>query len=153
MARSIPIAAPPMSSSQAPDGTLATSPAGTAPAGQADKATNGQAGKATNIVWHHSTVTRASRAHQRGHRSAILWFTGLSGAGKSTLANAVNSALSSPPRPGTWGRSCRTRRYWSANPRKPRIDSSNPSAGLGKATNYFVLPVSAPPRQRFRFDR
>ena len=48
---------------------------------------------ATNIVWHHSTVSRAARAHQRGHRSAILWFTGLSGAGKSTLANAVNSAL------------------------------------------------------------
>ncbi|MFI0401548.1 MAG: adenylyl-sulfate kinase [Cyanobium sp.] len=44
-------------------------------------------------MWHHSTVTRAARAHQRGHRSAILWFTGLSGAGKSTLANAVNSAL------------------------------------------------------------
>ncbi len=50
-------------------------------------------GNSTNIVWHHSTVTRAARAHQRGHRSAILWFTGLSGAGKSTLANAVNSAL------------------------------------------------------------
>ncbi|SBO44881.1 adenylyl-sulfate kinase [Cyanobium sp. NIES-981] len=50
-------------------------------------------GKSTNIVWHHSTVTRAARAHQRGHRSAILWFTGLSGSGKSTLANAVNSAL------------------------------------------------------------
>ena len=50
-------------------------------------------GASTNIVWHHSTVTRAARAHQRGHRSAILWFTGLSGAGKSTLANAVNGAL------------------------------------------------------------
>jgi adenylylsulfate kinase len=50
-------------------------------------------GAATNIVWHHSTVNRAARAHQRGHRSAILWFTGLSGSGKSTLANAVNSAL------------------------------------------------------------
>jgi adenylylsulfate kinase len=50
-------------------------------------------GASTNIVWHHSTVTRTARAHQRGHRSAILWFTGLSGAGKSTLANAVNSAL------------------------------------------------------------
>ena len=50
-------------------------------------------GNSTNIVWHHSTVTRAARQHQRGHRSAILWFTGLSGAGKSTLANAVNSAL------------------------------------------------------------
>jgi len=49
--------------------------------------------RATNIVWHHSSVDRSARAHQRGHRSAILWFTGLSGAGKSTLANAVNSAL------------------------------------------------------------
>jgi len=49
--------------------------------------------KSTNIVWHHSSVDRAARAHQKGHRSAILWFTGLSGAGKSTLANAVNSAL------------------------------------------------------------
>ena len=50
-------------------------------------------GKSTNIAWHHSTVNREARAHQRGHRSAILWFTGLSGSGKSTLANAVNSAL------------------------------------------------------------
>jgi adenylylsulfate kinase len=49
--------------------------------------------KATNIVWHHTSVDREARARQRGHRSAILWFTGLSGAGKSTLANAVNSAL------------------------------------------------------------
>ena len=50
-------------------------------------------GASTNIAWHHSTVDRAARAKQRGHRSAILWFTGLSGAGKSTLANAVNGAL------------------------------------------------------------
>ncbi|MFM9101058.1 MAG: adenylyl-sulfate kinase [Cyanobium sp.] len=65
----------------------AASPASTAETG------TGPATKATNIVWHHSSVSRAARAHQRGHRSAILWFTGLSGAGKSTLANAVNSAL------------------------------------------------------------
>ena len=50
-------------------------------------------GASTNIAWHHTTVDRAARAEQRGHRSAILWFTGLSGSGKSTLANAVNSAL------------------------------------------------------------
>ena len=49
--------------------------------------------KATNIVWHQASVDRDARAEQRGHRSAILWFTGLSGAGKSTLANAVNQAL------------------------------------------------------------
>ena len=50
-------------------------------------------GNSTNIAWHHAAVTRDERAQQRGHRSAILWFTGLSGAGKSTLANAVNQAL------------------------------------------------------------
>ena len=50
-------------------------------------------GASTNIAWHHASVDRAARAEQRGHRSAILWFTGLSGAGKSTLANAVNAAL------------------------------------------------------------
>jgi adenylylsulfate kinase len=56
-------------------------------------AARAEALKATNIVWHHASVDRAARAEQRGHRSAILWFTGLSGAGKSTLANAVNQAL------------------------------------------------------------
>ena len=49
--------------------------------------------KATNIVWHEASVDRAAMADKRGHRSAILWFTGLSGSGKSTLANAVNAAL------------------------------------------------------------
>ena len=49
--------------------------------------------KANNIVWHQSSVDREARSQQRGHRSAILWFTGLSGSGKSTLANAVNVAL------------------------------------------------------------
>ena len=38
-------------------------------------------------------MDRAARAQQRGHRSAILWFTGLSGSGKSSLANAVNAVL------------------------------------------------------------
>ena len=50
-------------------------------------------GASTNIAWHQASVDRAARAQQRGHRSAILWFTGLSGSGKSTLANAVNAAL------------------------------------------------------------
>ena len=47
----------------------------------------------TNIVWHQTSVTRQQRAEQRGHRSAILWLTGLSGSGKSTLANAVDTEL------------------------------------------------------------
>ena len=49
--------------------------------------------RSTNIVWHKSSVDRDARSKQRGHGSAILWFTGLSGSGKSTLANAVNVAL------------------------------------------------------------
>ncbi len=53
----------------------------------------GPESKATNIVWHQASVNRIARAQQRGHQSAILWFTGLSGSGKSTLANAVNEAL------------------------------------------------------------
>ena len=55
--------------------------------------TAGDNHKSTNIVWHQASVDRDTRAKQRGHDSAILWFTGLSGAGKSTLANAVNAAL------------------------------------------------------------
>jgi adenylylsulfate kinase len=50
-------------------------------------------GASTNIAWHEASVGRNERSKQRGHRSAILWFTGLSGSGKSTLANAVNAAL------------------------------------------------------------
>ena len=49
--------------------------------------------KATNIVWHQSSVDREARSQQRGHRSAVLWFTGLSGAGKSTIANLVETKL------------------------------------------------------------
>jgi adenylylsulfate kinase len=49
--------------------------------------------KSSNTVWHHATVTRLRREQQNGHRSAVLWFTGLSGAGKSTLAHAVEEEL------------------------------------------------------------
>lgn len=49
--------------------------------------------QSSNTVWHHATVTRARREEQNGHKSAILWFTGLSGAGKSTLAHAVEERL------------------------------------------------------------
>lgn len=49
--------------------------------------------KSTNTVWHHATVTRARREQLNGHKSVIIWFTGLSGAGKSTLAHAVEERL------------------------------------------------------------
>lgn len=46
-----------------------------------------------NIVWHDAAVTRADREAMNGHKSTIIWFTGLSGSGKSTLAHAVEEAL------------------------------------------------------------
>lgn len=46
-----------------------------------------------NIFLQHSLVTKLERNAQAGHKSVILWFTGLSGAGKSTLAHAVEKAL------------------------------------------------------------
>src|SRR3989338_4452147 len=49
--------------------------------------------KSSNVVWHHATVTRGRREAMNGHRSAMLWFTGLSGAGKSSLAHAVEEQL------------------------------------------------------------
>jgi len=49
--------------------------------------------QSTNTVWHNATVTRTRREQQNGHKSVILWFTGLSGAGKSTLAHAVEERL------------------------------------------------------------
>lgn len=45
------------------------------------------------VVWHPQTVSREARAVRNGHRSALLWFTGLSGSGKSTIANLVEQRL------------------------------------------------------------
>ncbi|HEY8118962.1 MAG TPA: adenylyl-sulfate kinase [Methylophilaceae bacterium] len=53
-----------------------------------------------HIKWHEAIVNRDSRQLQSGHKSVIIWFTGLSGSGKSTLAHAVEEAL--------YDRSCRT---------------------------------------------
>ncbi len=49
--------------------------------------------KSSNVVWHQATVTRTRRESMNGHRSTIIWFTGLSGSGKSTLAHAVEETL------------------------------------------------------------
>lgn len=46
-----------------------------------------------NIIWHNATVTRKRRNSNNGHKSVVLWFTGLSGSGKSTLAHAVEGEL------------------------------------------------------------
>lgn len=47
----------------------------------------------SNIRWHHAAITRQRRESLNGHKSVIVWFTGLSGAGKSTLAHAVEDRL------------------------------------------------------------
>ena len=46
-----------------------------------------------NIYRQQGLVHQQDRQQQAGHKSVILWFTGLSGAGKSTLAHAVEKAL------------------------------------------------------------
>ncbi len=49
--------------------------------------------KSENVVWQEQAVTREHRQTQNGHKSFVIWFTGLSGSGKSTLANAVEAEL------------------------------------------------------------
>ncbi len=46
-----------------------------------------------DITWHHHKVTKSVRQQQHGHKSCLLWFTGLSGAGKSTLASELECRL------------------------------------------------------------
>jgi len=45
------------------------------------------------IVWHEASVNRAERSKAKGHRPALLWYTGFSASGKSTIANAVDRKL------------------------------------------------------------
>ncbi|MDX9741452.1 MAG: adenylyl-sulfate kinase [Gammaproteobacteria bacterium] len=49
--------------------------------------------KSSNVVWHQASIDRGMRERLNGHKSAVLWFTGLSGSGKSTLAHAVEDRL------------------------------------------------------------
>ena len=49
--------------------------------------------KSTNVVWEKSLVTLQDREKLNGHKSFVLWFTGLSGSGKSTLAHAIEKKL------------------------------------------------------------
>ena len=46
-----------------------------------------------NTVKHNYKITKKQREFHNGHKSYLLWFTGLSGSGKSTLANLVEVAL------------------------------------------------------------
>ena len=77
-----------MLSSEAPSETTSTTTSSSSTYGKVQTV-----GKSTNIAFHKPTITRSDIEEKNGHKSAILWFTGLSGSGKSTLANAVHSAL------------------------------------------------------------
>lgn len=46
-----------------------------------------------NIIKHKYTISREKRNDQNGHRSLVIWFTGLSGSGKSTIANLLEERL------------------------------------------------------------
>jgi len=47
----------------------------------------------SHIVPQQYLLSKRDRWKMNGHRSCIIWFTGLSGSGKSTLANAVEIQL------------------------------------------------------------
>ena len=49
--------------------------------------------ESNNITCHDSEVTKEERQNRNGHKSAVIWFTGLSGSGKSTVSVALEKAL------------------------------------------------------------
>ncbi|MGB5156358.1 adenylyl-sulfate kinase [Desulfobacterium sp. N47] len=53
-----------------------------------------------NTICYNSLVTRIDREKLNGHKSVVIWFTGLSGSGKSTIAHEVEKRL--------FGLACRT---------------------------------------------
>ena len=46
-----------------------------------------------NVFWQQTRVSREDRERRRGHRGAVIWFTGLSASGKSTLAAMTEERL------------------------------------------------------------
>jgi len=49
--------------------------------------------KSENIIWQNMSIKRNDRKLSYGHKSILVWFTGLSGSGKSTIANIVEQRL------------------------------------------------------------
>lgn len=45
------------------------------------------------VVWHKVLVTREMRESLNGHKSLVLWFTGLPSSGKSTIAHTLEKKL------------------------------------------------------------
>lgn len=66
---------------------------GTEEGGAATGEAAGGGHQAGNLVWHASSITKEARQSLNGHKSGVIWLTGLSGSGKSTLANALQERL------------------------------------------------------------
>ena len=49
--------------------------------------------RARNVHMHKLDIDKSARQSLNGHKSKVLWFTGLSGSGKSTIANALELEL------------------------------------------------------------
>ncbi len=49
--------------------------------------------KSPGVVWEGLNIPREEREERNGHKSAVIWFTGLSGSGKSTVARALERRL------------------------------------------------------------
>jgi bifunctional enzyme CysN/CysC len=49
--------------------------------------------RAENVHWQAVEINQNARAALKGHRPAVVWFTGISGAGKSTIANVLERKL------------------------------------------------------------
>ena len=67
-----------------------------------DRVTNGTVGagmirfplrRAANLTWQNFSTDRSARSAIKGHRPAVLWFTGFSGSGTSTVADAIDRRL------------------------------------------------------------
>jgi len=46
-----------------------------------------------HIIWHNGHISRSDRHSLNGHKSALIWFSGLSAAGKSTISYEVEKML------------------------------------------------------------
>jgi adenylylsulfate kinase len=46
-----------------------------------------------NIVWQNGKITKVDRWSINGHKSALIWITGLSASGKSTIAAEIENRL------------------------------------------------------------
>ncbi|RYZ25241.1 MAG: adenylyl-sulfate kinase [Sphingobacteriales bacterium] len=55
--------------------------------------TNQPDNQSTNLTPQEHPVGRSERNSMKGHRSFVIWFTGLSGSGKSTLAGLLDQEL------------------------------------------------------------